>query len=557
MNHIVSRRALLSAGLGVAGSAALAACSGEGGSSSGSGRISASRNASLVSPSGPQVSAAEAKRTGTGRTVSVNLTAVAATVDLGGAMVDTWSFGGALPAAPIRISAGDTLHAQVVNHLPAETSAHWHGIALRNDMDGVPPVTQRAIAPGSAFGYRFIAENPGTYWFHPHVGVQLDRGLYGALIVEDPKEPLSYDDEWVVILDDWLDGVNATTPDAEYIALTKPMNGTSASASASAPASASASPMAGMTGMGSMDGMDMNSPSASATTSASSSSPASMAGMPGMGSVGTSPLLGGDAGDVAYPYHLVNGRIPANPDVHTGKPGERVRLRIINAGSDTAYRVALGGHRLTLTHTDGYPINHQSVDAVLIAPGERYDALVTLGAGVFPLVALAEGKNALGRALVRTGPGSTPGADVRPSELNGMLMTATGLTSAADVRLVSKKVARTHRIELTGSMGTYNWSLNGIEFDTKNPTAHPYLISQGERVRLEFVNTTTMWHPMHLHGHTFQLGASGPRKDTVIVLPGQTVSCDFDADNPGQWMVHCHNAYHGEAGMMGLLGYSA
>ena len=517
MNHDLSRRTLLSAGIGVAGAAALASCSG-------STRNSSNSNASLISPNSSQVAAAEAKRTSTGRTTSVNLTAVAGMVDLGGVMVNTWSFGGSLPAAPIRISAGDTLHAHVANHLPTDTSVHWHGVALRNDMDGVPPVTQRAIAAGSAFDYKFIAENPGTYWFHPHVGVQLDRGLYGALIVEDPNEPLNYDDEWLVVLDDWLDGVNGTTPDTEYAALTKSMS--------SASASASASSMAGMSGMGSMDGMDM-------------------------GSVGISTLLGGDAGDVTYAYHLVNGRVPADPDVYTSKPGKRVRLRIINAGSDTAYRVALGGHQLTLTHTDGYPINHQTVDAVLIAPGERYDALVTLGDGVFPLVALAEGKNALGRALVRTGSGTIPSADARPSELNGMLMTAAQLTSAADVRLASKTVARTHQIKLTGSMGTYSWSLNGIKFDTNNPTADPYLVSQGERVRLEFVNTTTMWHPMHLHGHTFQLGATGPRKDTVIVLPGQSVSCDFDADNPGQWMVHCHNAYHGEAGMMGLVGYSA
>ncbi|BBC35071.1 hypothetical protein SGFS_063650 [Streptomyces graminofaciens] len=96
---------------------------------------------------------------------------------------------------------------------------------------------------------------------------------------------------------------------------------------------------------------------------------------------------------------------------------------VINAGSDTAYRVALGGHRLTVTHTDGYPVRHQQVDALLIGMGERYDVLVTLGDGVFPLVAAAEGKNAGGLALVRTGSGRTPAASVRPRERSGLIMT--------------------------------------------------------------------------------------------------------------------------------------
>ncbi|AZQ40895.1 hypothetical protein EJ357_43485 [Streptomyces cyaneochromogenes] len=90
-----------------------------------------------------------------------------------------------------------------------------------------------------------------------------------------------------------------------------------------------------------------------------------------------------------------------------------------------------------------------------------------------------------------------------------------------------------------------------------DPAAHPLIVEAGERVRLDFVNRSTMWHPMHLHGHTYQLAADGPRKDTVIVLPKKTVSVAFDADNPGQWMLHCHNAYHAEAGMMAVLGYRA
>jgi multicopper oxidase len=93
------------------------------------------------------------------------------------------------------------------------------------------------------------------------------------------------------------------------------------------------------------------------------------------------------------------------------------------------------------------------------------------------------------------------------------------------------------------------------------PDAKPMTLQQGQRVTLTFRNTTTMWHPMHLHGHTFQMirpdGSLGARKDTAIVLPKQTVSTTFIADNPGIWMMHCHNTYHQEAGMMTSLNYAA
>lgn len=537
MNSI-PRRSLLLAGLGTASVGALAACSS---SSSGS-------TPALLSPSGSEVARIENKRTSTGKVRKVTLTAAPAVLDLGGGlMAKTWAYSGHSPGKEIRISAGDTLAAELSNQLPNKTttSIHWHGITLRNDMDGVPPATQSAVRAGSTFPYRFIADAPGTYFFHPHVGVQLDRGLYAPLIVEDPREPLSYDDEWVVVLDDWLDGVTGT-PDEVFAELQHGMGGMGGMGGG-----ASASPSGSSSGgMGDMGGMgQMN---ASPSTSASSGGGMSMRFML-MGP--TSKLLGSDAGDVKYPYHLINGRIPADPAVYTGKPGTRVRLRIINAGSDTAYRVALGGHAMTITHTDGYPVQHQRVDALLIGMGERYDVLVTLGDGVFPLIALAEGKNATGLALVRTGSGSRPAATVRPKELDGMITTASQLRAADDVRLASKKTDRVHRIELTGGMMRYNWAINGRRFDMDHPAAHPLRVQEGQRVRLDFVNTTTMWHPMHLHGHTYQLGDSGPRKDTTIVLPKKTVSVFFDADNPGQWMLHCHNAYHGEAGMMTNVAY--
>ncbi|MBW8706823.1 Copper resistance protein A [Streptomyces sp. MBT84] len=541
MNSI-NRRSVLLAGLGAAGAGALAACS------SGSGNSSAEPG--LINPRGPQVATADKQRRSTGKVHEATLTAALAMLDLGGGvMAKSWAFSGRAPGRELRLSAGDTLVAEFSNQLPNKTttSIHWHGVALRADMDGVPPVTQAAVRAGTNFTYRFVADTPGTYFFHPHVGVQLDRGLYAPLIVEDPREPLSYDDEWVVVLDDWVDGVTGT-PDEVFAELKQGMGGMSGTGMESSHSSSH--------DMGDMGGMDM---SGGSMDGMSASPSASGGGMPMkfMLMHSDSALLGGDAGDVKYPYHLINGRVPADPDVYTAKPGAQIRLRIVNAGGDTAYRVALGGHKMTITHTDGYPVRHQQVDAVLVGMGERYDVLVTLADGVFPLVALAEGKNVSGMALVRTGSGSAPKPTVRPAELNGIIMSASQLKAADDVRLSAKKADRVHRIELSGDMAAYDWAVNGERFDMNDPTANPVLVEEGQRVRLDFVNDTTMWHPMHLHGHTYQLGTDGPRKDTTIVLPKKTVSVYFDADNPGQWMLHCHNAYHGEAGMTALMAYQA
>ncbi len=211
---------------------------------------------------------------------------------------------------------------------------------------------------------------------------------------------------------------------------------------------------------------------------------------------------------------------------------------------------------MTVTHTDGYPVTPVRADALLIAMGERYDVQATLGDGVFPLTALAEGKNATALALVRTGAGDRSPAAIRPRELNGMLANYAALVSAPSVRLAARQPDVTHRLRLTGGMARYDWGINGQAFDMSRPGALQFLMALGQRVRVVFANATTMYHPMHIHGHTFQLGQAGPRKDTVIVQPGQQVACDFDAGNPGQWMTHCHNLYHApQGGMMAMLSY--
>ncbi|MGB8946538.1 MAG: multicopper oxidase family protein [Streptomyces sp.] len=550
-----SRRALLGAATAVAGSGFLTACSGSGsgGGSGHAGHGGGSEPEGYVDPSGKEVAAAEKKRTKDGGTVrEVKLMAMQAKLDLGGRTVRTWAYGDRLPGKEVRVTAGDTLALTLANHLPRATSLHWHGLALRNDMDGVPGLTQQSIKPGADFTYRFAVPHPGTYWFHPHSGTQQDRGLYAPLIVDDPKEPLRYDKEWVVVLDDWVDGVDGSTPDAVLAELSKGMSGHDMGGD---DMGGDGSDSGG--GMDHGGGHDMShmslrtdaspEPSTSTSTRTKPSGPSRMM----MGA--KSDLLGGDAGDVAYPHYLINGRAPDAPSSFKARPGDRIRLRLINAGGDTAFRVALGGHEMTVTHTDGFPVEHAKTDALLLGMGERYDVLVTAKDGAFPLTAAAEGKKAAALAVLRTGGGAAPAPSTRPKELKGRLLTADKLRAAPSVALPPRKPDRTIRIQLTGGMAKYDWAFDKKPYSPDR--RHP--VRAGERVRLVFANSTTMWHPLHLHGHTFGLAnvAGGPRKDTAVILPNGTLTVDFDADNPGLWMIHCHNIYHSEAGMMTVLGY--
>ncbi|MEU1800411.1 multicopper oxidase family protein [Streptomyces sp. NPDC019937] len=548
--HAHSRRAVLGAGIAVASGGLLGACSPSGGGNGmdssgldGQAGPAAATPSEYISPHGPEVRDREDRR-GPGPVRRLQLTATATTLDLGARQVKSWAYEDQLPGQAIRVTAGETLALTLVNQLPQPTTLHWHGIRLRNDMDGVPGITQPPIATGAAFDYRFTAINPGTYWIHPHAGVQLDRGLYAPMIVEDPREPLKYDKEWIVVLDDWLDGVGGNTPDKVLARLNggRPMaHGTDAQpmahgTAARPPGQGPETAASGMPPMSRPGGDPSPSPTRSAPSGLLTGAP--------------SELLGGEAGHVAYRYYLINGRTPDSPQVFRAKRGDRIRIRIINAGGDTAFRVALGGHRMTVTHTDGYPVRHTTTDALLLGMGERYDVLVTAKSGVFPFAALAEGKRRSTLAVLHTS-GKGARKFKRPKELDGELVRADQLKAAESVRLEPRPPDRTLRLRLTGSMRKFDWAINDRPYE---PTQR-YPVREGERVRLTFINATEMWHPVHVHGHTYELPDGGPRKDTTILLPHRKVSVDFDADNPGLWMIHCHNVYHSESGMMTVLGY--
>lgn len=486
MSSIFTRRRLIAGGLGIGGAALLSACTPAGGHTAGP----------IAGPAAPTFGAPA---------VEATLRAGVTEVDLGGVTATTWAYDGRIPGRELRARAGDMLRIHVQNDLPTETSVHWHGIRLHNAADGVPGLTQDPIATGENYTYEFVAPDPGTYFFHPHSGVQIDRGLYAPLIIDDPSEPGTYDQEWVLVLDDWTDGVGKSPDD--ILAAFKAQNGTVTRGM-------------NMSGMGDMSGM------------------------------ASSPL--GDVGDIVYPHYLINGRVPAQPLVLTAKPGQKARIRLVNAAADTVFRVALGGHVMTVTHTDGYAVQPTGTRALYLAQGERVDVLVTLGDGVFPLVAAAEGKRGQGMILIRTGSGGKPEGTVRPSELetNPLLMAA--LMPAESARFAVREPDQLEQVTLNGQMQPYAWGMNGVTFGHDTPIR----TSPGARLRLQMTNETMMAHPMHIHGHTWSLpGNGGLRKDTVLVLPMQTVTADLQADNPGTWAYHCHNIYHAEIGMMTSLQY--
>ena len=350
-----------------------------------------------------------------GRTPDVVATYQAGPVelDLAGTVVSTWGYSGTVPGKPLRARAGDLVEITIDNALAEATSVHWHGVAIVNSMDGVPGLTQPDIEPGSSFTYRFVVPDAGRYWFHPHHGLQLDRGFYAPFIIDDPND--NVDADYVLVLDDWLDGLG-TTPEDELVRIRE--------------VGASMGDMGDMGDMGAM-------------------------------STASSPLLGGDAGDAVYPHHLINGRPLTDPLTLQPRPsgGDRVRLRVINAGSDTAYRFAVGGHRMTVTHSDGFPVVPVDADAFIIGMGERYDVTIDVLAGAWPIIALAEGKNARAAAVLRTVDATATAAPDLASliaELDGRWLRYSDLRAADSAALTLPGDIRTRPIKLTGGMSRYD-----------------------------------------------------------------------------------------------------
>lgn len=239
-------------------------------------------------------------------------------------------------------------------------------------MDGVPSLTQDAVKPGGSFDYEFTLPASGTFWFHPHVGTQQDRGLYAPLIIDDPNEKGDYDKEWVIVLDDWLDGVTAT-PDEVMKQLGQGM-------------------------------MDHDSGDTVTWRWARCEWATPSWARPRLCSAATQAT--------STTLYLINGKPANDPQTFAAKPGERIRLRIINAGGDTAFRFGVTEHEMTITHSDGFPVKPLKAESLVLGMG-RYDAIITAGDGAFAVIAEALGKQNQAHAVLRTGLGSAPAKDVK------------------------------------------------------------------------------------------------------------------------------------------------
>lgn len=254
------------------------------------------------------------------------------------------------------------------------------------------------------------------------------------------------------------------------------------------------------------------------------------------------------------PYEglVINGRLPSDPPVFDVEAGERVRLRLINPSGATTYRVAVGGHSLTVTHADGRPVEPVTVDSLDISMGERYDVLVeTDSPGEWAIVATpVVGDEQPAEAILRSD-GATDTDSIDRPQFDGQRLGYSDLEALEPLDLGGTP-DRTIDVTLSGGMmqAPGAWTIDGQAY----PDADPIAISEGEHVRVRMLNRSPAIHPMHLHGHFFQVGDAV--KDTVLVPPhGGAVTFEFLADNPGDWLFHCHNVYHLERGMARVFEY--
>jgi CopA family copper-resistance protein len=498
---------------------------------------------------------------------------------------------GTLPAPLLRLKEGQNLQIAVTNTLHHEdTSIHWHGLILPFQMDGVPGVSFPGIRPGQTFLYDFPVKQSGTYWYHSHSGLQEQQGLYGPIVI-DPADadPVAYDREHVIILSDWT-----FLHPHQLVAKLKKSPG------------------------------HFNNERQTLSNGRMPLSERLMWGRMRMDPTDISDVTGS-----TYTY-LVNGHGPEQNWTALFRPGERVRLRIINAGAMTIFNVRIPGLPMTVVNSDGMNVRPVTVDEFQIGNAETYDVIVQPTEDrAFTFVAEAIDRSGMARATLAPRMGiAAPVPPLRPKPVlgmkdmgmggmdhgghgghaghGGMDHDASGGAMSHDMRDRSKvppqvKVGvgvdmiapnpvdrtgdpglgledvehkvltyrdlvslepnpdkraptRTVEVHLTGNMERFMWSMDGVRF-SENP--EPIRFERNERVRVTMINDSMMTHPMHLHGHFFEVvnGHQGhhPLKHTVNVLPGGKVSFDLTADAPGDWAFHCHMLLHMHAGMMRVV----
>ena len=457
-----------------------------------------------------------------------------------GGPVRVLAINGSIPGPVLRFREGDFARIRVHNDLKnEETSTHWHGLLLPNKEDGVPHVTTPPIKPGTTHTFQFTLRHSGTYWFHSHTHLQEQSGVYGGIVVE-PRggEPVKADREQVLILSDWTD--------------TDPME---------------AMRML-MRGSDYFGLMRRNSQS--------------ILGAWKRGNLKDyfrrewDRMMPMDVSDVGYHAFLINGQRQTRIE---GRPGEKVRLRIINASAASYYHLSSSAGPLTIIAADGPPVQPVSVPMFLMGIAETYDLLLTIPkSGQHELRFTTQDGSGHSSALFGKGEPHPAPVPPRPNlyQMDEMLNLALEeqeddpraslnlprpgspyrlLKAVKDTSLPKNLPRRKITLHLTGDMNRYIWS-----FDGKTMAQQPYvLIKKGEIIELELVNDSMMHHPIHLHGHFFRLlmgnGARSPLKHTVDVPPMSTRTVEFEANEAHDWMFHCHILYHMMSGMARVFRY--
>ncbi|MGD9537632.1 MAG: multicopper oxidase domain-containing protein [Alphaproteobacteria bacterium] len=479
------------------------------------------------------------------------LTVEEAEVTVDGRIVEKMTINGGIPGPTLRLEEGEDATIIVTNRMAAPTSVHWHGILLPGIMDGTPGFNGfMGIAPGESYAYTFKIRQSGTYWYHSHSGSQ-DQSVLGAIVIE-PAEPAPFrvDRDHVVLLGD----ITAEESDAVLRNLKA-------------------------------DPGYYNENKRTLTDFARD------AGRDGLGAAVNDRLAWGemrmdptDLADVTGYAFLANGKTPEENETFLYEKGERIRLRLINGAAMTIFDVRIPGLKMTVVAADGNDVNPVPVDELRIGVAERYDVIVTpKDDAAYTLFAESIDRMGYARATLATRAGEAGEIPPpRPRTLLSMadmgmdhgahaahgeaasdrpLGWAAGFPPGAkvlgydDLRALRKNAdtgepTRTVTMRLTGNMERYVWTLDDKRFGE----AEPVRVRYGERVRLSFVNETMMAHPMHLHGQFFEVengeGDRKPLKDTIIVLPGQSVSVVLTAREVGAWALHCHLLYHMLSGMM-------
>ncbi|HVL79792.1 MAG TPA: copper resistance system multicopper oxidase [Sphingomicrobium sp.] len=519
---------------------------------------------------------------------------------------------GTIPAPLLRLREGDNFRLTVHNHLDEDTSIHWHGLLVPFEMDGVPGVSFPGIRAHSTFVYEFPLRQAGTYWYHSHTGLQEQLGHYGPMII-DPAgpDPVAYDREHVILLSDW----SFMHPHMIFMRLKQEGDFFNRQK---------------LTLMDRLTGWNRLTPEEREMFNRTRMDPTDIS----------------DVTAAAFEF-LINGHSPNENWTGLFRPGERVRLRIINAAAQTTFNIRVPGLPMTVVAADGIDVRPVDTDEFQIGNAETYDVIVTPDDRAYSFVAETIDRSGMGvatlaprlgmRAAVpplRERPllgmkdmgmdhsighgagahgahggmdhsvhghgaadpadhaahGSNPAVPVDHSNMNmrdkskvdfpvgvGVDMIApmpidrvgdpgVGLDDVGHRVLNYRDLAslrsntdlrpptRTIEVHLTGNMERFMWSMDGQKL---SEAPEPYRLARNERVRMRIINHTMMTHPMHIHGHFWELvnghGSHQPLKHTVRVLPGGFVDLDMTADAPGDWAFHCHLLYHMHAGMMRVV----